>query len=61
MNNLMQSFIVPVLYLLSAVMFILGLKGLTRVRTARRGARLPRSRNIASNVKLSQKGSTTVW
>ncbi len=37
MNNLMQSLIVPVLYLLSAVMFILGLKGLTRVRTARRG------------------------
>jgi NAD(P) transhydrogenase subunit beta len=37
MNNLMQSFIVPVLYLVSAVMFILGLKGLTRVRTARRG------------------------
>ena len=37
MNNLLQSFIVPVLYLLSAVLFILGLKGLTRVRTARRG------------------------
>ena len=28
---------VPFLYLLSAVLFILGLKGLTRVRTARRG------------------------
>lgn len=29
--------IVPVLYLLSAVLFIFGLKGLTRVRSARRG------------------------
>ena len=29
MNNLLQSFIVPVLYLLSAVLFIFGLKGLT--------------------------------
>ena len=37
MNNMMQSLIVPVLYLVSAVMFIFGLKGLTRVRTARRG------------------------
>ena len=29
--------IVPLLYLLSAVLFILGLKGLTKVRSARRG------------------------
>ena len=29
--------LVPLLYLLSAVLFILGIKGLTRVRTARRG------------------------
>ncbi|HSL81974.1 MAG TPA: NAD(P)(+) transhydrogenase (Re/Si-specific) subunit beta, partial [Thermoanaerobaculia bacterium] len=29
--------LVPILYLLSAVLFILGIKGLTRVRTARRG------------------------
>ena len=36
MNSFLQS-IVPILYLLSAVLFIFGLKGLTRVRTARRG------------------------
>ena len=36
MNNFLQA-IVPVLYLLSAVLFIFGLKGLTRVRSARRG------------------------
>ena len=29
--------VVPLLYLLSAVLFILGIKGLTRIRTARRG------------------------
>ncbi|MEM7352481.1 MAG: NAD(P)(+) transhydrogenase (Re/Si-specific) subunit beta [Acidobacteriota bacterium] len=33
----MQSTFVPVLYLLSAVLFIYGLKGLTRVRSAQRG------------------------
>ncbi|MDA8016965.1 MAG: NAD(P)(+) transhydrogenase (Re/Si-specific) subunit beta [Thermoanaerobaculia bacterium] len=32
-----MSFLVPTLYLLSAVLFILGLKGLTRVKSARRG------------------------
>ena len=32
-----QSVVVPVLYLLSAVLFILGLRGLTRVRSAQRG------------------------
>jgi NAD(P) transhydrogenase subunit beta len=32
-----QSTLVPILYLLSAVVFIFGIKGLTRVRTARRG------------------------
>lgn len=35
-GNLIAS-IVPILYLLSAVLFIVGLKGLTRVRSARRG------------------------
>ncbi len=35
--NFMTTTLVPVLYLASAVLFILGLKGLTRVRTARRG------------------------
>jgi len=34
--NALQT-IVPILYLVSAVLFILGLKGLTRVRSARRG------------------------
>jgi NAD(P) transhydrogenase subunit beta len=34
---MLQSVIIPVLYLLSAVLFVLGLKGLTRVRSARRG------------------------
>jgi NAD(P) transhydrogenase subunit beta len=34
---MIQNVIVPLAYLLSAVLFILGLKGLTRVRTARRG------------------------
>ncbi|MBT8211524.1 MAG: NAD(P)(+) transhydrogenase (Re/Si-specific) subunit beta [Acidimicrobiia bacterium] len=33
----MHSVIIPVLYLLSAVLFVLGLKGLTRIRSARRG------------------------
>jgi H+-translocating NAD(P) transhydrogenase subunit beta len=35
--NLVESTIVPILYLVSAVLFIFGIKGLTRVRTARRG------------------------
>ncbi|HEX6201072.1 MAG TPA: NAD(P)(+) transhydrogenase (Re/Si-specific) subunit beta [Thermoanaerobaculia bacterium] len=33
----MSQVVVPILYLLSAVLFIFGIKGLTRVRTARRG------------------------
>ncbi|MFP3941963.1 MAG: NAD(P)(+) transhydrogenase (Re/Si-specific) subunit beta [Thermoanaerobaculia bacterium] len=33
----MEQIVVPILYLLSAVLFIFGIKGLTRVRTARRG------------------------
>jgi len=37
MSQLLDSFIIPVLYLLSAVLFIFGIKGLTRVRTAQRG------------------------
>jgi proton-translocating NAD(P)+ transhydrogenase subunit beta len=37
MSGLLQTIVVPVLYLLSAVLFILGLKGLTKVRTALRG------------------------
>jgi len=37
MTDLMHSVVVPVLYLVSAVLFIFGLKGLTRVRSARRG------------------------
>lgn len=35
--SFLQTTVVPGLYLLSAVMFILGLKSLTRVKTARRG------------------------
>ena len=34
---MLERVIVPILYLLSAVLFIYGIKGLTRVRTARRG------------------------
>ena len=37
MTQFIDSILVPVLYLLSAVLFILGIKGLTRVRTAQRG------------------------
>ncbi|MDX1384146.1 MAG: NAD(P)(+) transhydrogenase (Re/Si-specific) subunit beta, partial [Thermoanaerobaculia bacterium] len=37
MSPLVGSVLVPLLYLLSAVLFIFGLKGLTRVRTAQRG------------------------
>ena len=37
MTQFLDSVVVPVLYLLSAVLFILGIKGLTRVRTAQRG------------------------
>ena len=37
MNGFTESPLVAVLYLISAVLFILGLKGLTRVRSARRG------------------------
>ncbi len=37
MNDALNNIIVPVLYLLSAVLFVFGLKGLTRVRSARRG------------------------
>ena len=35
--NQIQTVLVPVFYLLSAVLFIFGLKGLTKVRTAQRG------------------------
>ncbi len=35
--SFLQANVVPILYLLSAALFIFGLKGLTRVRTARRG------------------------
>jgi NAD(P) transhydrogenase subunit beta len=34
---MLRTVIVPILYLLSAVLFVLGLKGLTRIRSARRG------------------------
>jgi len=34
-----QTLVAPALYLLSSIFFVLGLKGLTRVRTARRGNR----------------------
>jgi NAD(P) transhydrogenase subunit beta len=34
---MLHSVIIPVLYLLSAILFVVGLKGLTRVRSARRG------------------------
>ena len=37
MSQIVDSILVPVFYLLSAVLFIFGLKGLTRVRTAQRG------------------------
>ena len=37
MSGLQGSGLVQILYLVSAVLFIVGLKGLTRVRTARRG------------------------
>jgi len=37
MSSLLNSVLIPVLYLLSAVLFIVGLKGLTKVRTAKRG------------------------
>ena len=36
-SGLLTGAVVPILYLLSAVLFIIGLKGLTRVRSARRG------------------------
>jgi NAD(P) transhydrogenase subunit beta len=36
-SGAVSSVVVPLLYLLSAVLFILGIKGLARVRTARRG------------------------
>ncbi len=39
MKGIIASAIVPALYLISSVLFILGLKGLTRVRTARKGNR----------------------
>jgi len=37
MSSLLNSVLIPVLYLVSAVLFIVGLKGLTKVRTAKRG------------------------
>ena len=36
-GSVVQTIVVPLLYLSSAILFILGLKGLTRVRSARRG------------------------
>jgi len=36
-SNFLSGVLVPTLYLLSAVLFIYGIKGLTRVRSARRG------------------------
>ena len=41
MNELLQQ-VVPILYLLSAVLFIVGLKGLTKVRTAQSQTELDR-------------------
>ena len=40
MSPALTGAIAPALYLLSSILFIMGLKGLTRVRTARRGNRL---------------------
>lgn len=40
MASWVPDLLVPLLYLLSAILFILGLKGMTRVPTARRGAAL---------------------
>ena len=37
MPGFVTATVVPALYLLSAVLFVFGLKGQTRVRTARRG------------------------
>ena len=39
MKGFVASTVVPTLYLVSSILFIMGLKGLTRVRTARRGNR----------------------
>ena len=38
MSAAINSTVVPILYLVAAVLFMFGIKGLTKVRTARRGS-----------------------
>ncbi|MCG8457934.1 MAG: NAD(P)(+) transhydrogenase (Re/Si-specific) subunit beta, partial [Holophagales bacterium] len=49
-STFLSSTLVPSLYLLSAVLFIFGLKGLTRVKTARRGNLLSASAMLVAVV-----------
>ena len=62
--SLLQS-TVPVLYLLSAVLFILGLKGLTRVRSAQRGNAISALAMlvavVATLIEMSEDGFDLQW
>ena len=63
--NFLQSTVVPVLYLLSAVLFIVGLKGLTRVRSAQRGNQTAAIAMliavVATFIEMSEDGFDLQW
>ncbi len=63
--NFLQTTVVPVLYLLSAVLFIFGLKGLTRVRSAQRGNAIAALAMliavVATLIEMSEDGFDLQW
>ena len=60
MGNFTDTVVVPVLYLISAVLFIYGLKGLTRVRTAQRGNAIAALHNISIKIPESPFNRTII-
>ncbi|MEE8523710.1 MAG: NAD(P)(+) transhydrogenase (Re/Si-specific) subunit beta [Thermoanaerobaculia bacterium] len=63
--SFLYSTVVPVLYLLSAVLFIVGLKGLTRVRSAQRGNAIGALAMliavVATLIEMSEDGFDLQW
>ena len=63
-SGFLTTALVPILYLVSAVMFIRGIKGLTKVRTARRGNLIAASAMllavVATLIEMTADGTITV-